>query len=153
VLGHHQAQRRQVEHLAGLNPHHRRVGQVRATAATPVGHMPDHLVGLGDLGQVRAGGAGLLAGPAPPGRLVGAACGPRGLGKPIRGGRLGRVGGVLAEPTLQLSDPGLQRGDQAGLLGVDRGQGSVGRPQLRDDRSVDRGGSLQIELGDGIAAS
>jgi hypothetical protein len=83
VLGHPQAQRRQVEHLAGLDPAHRRVGQVRAAAAAPLGHMPDHLVGGGDLGQVRAGRARLLAGPAPRGLPVGSASDPHGLAQPV----------------------------------------------------------------------
>jgi hypothetical protein len=83
MLGHRQVQRWQVEHLPGLDPDHRRAGQVRAAAAAPVGDVLDHLVGGGDLGQVGAGGAGLLAGPAPLGPLGGTPLGPRGLAQPI----------------------------------------------------------------------
>jgi hypothetical protein len=143
VLGHPQAQRWQVEHLPGLDPGDRRVGQVHAAPAAPVGHLLDDLGRLGDLGQV---GAGLLAGPAR-GRLSHPRFDPTGLAQPVRGRRLGGVGGVLAEPTLQLGHPRLQRGDQPGLLGVDRGQGGVGRPQLNNDRSLDCDGGFQIELG------
>jgi hypothetical protein len=50
VLGHAQAQRRQVEHLAGLDPDDQRVGQVRAATAAPAGYVLHHLVGGGDLG-------------------------------------------------------------------------------------------------------
>jgi hypothetical protein len=65
VLGHAQAQRRQVEHLPRLDPDHRRVGQVRAAAAAPVGCVPDDLIGGGDLGQVGAGAPGCLPGRRP----------------------------------------------------------------------------------------
>jgi len=139
VLGDPQAKRRQVEHLPGLHAHHARVGQRRAAPAAPVGHMPGHLVGGGDLCQVRAWGAGLLTGPAILGPTCGATRSPRGLAQPIRGRRLGGVRGVLAEPPLQLSHPRLQRGDQADLLGV-------GRAQLDDDRSLHRDGSFQIRI-------
>jgi hypothetical protein len=140
VLGHGQAQRRQVEHLPGLDPDDRRVGQVRAAPAAPVGGVPDHLVGLGDLGQVGAGRAGLLAGPALFGPLGGPPLGPRGLAQAVRGRRLGGVGGVLAEPALQLSHAGLERGDGPGLRGVDRAQ-------LGDDRGLDRDGGFQVGVG------
>jgi tetratricopeptide (TPR) repeat protein len=99
----------------------------------------DDLVGGGDLGQVGAGGARLLARPAPFGPLIGPLLSPRGLAQAVRGRRLGGVGGVLAEPALQLGHPRLQRGDQAGLLGVDRAQ-------LHDDRSLDRDGGFQIRI-------
>jgi hypothetical protein len=102
VLGDPQAKRRQVEHLPGLDPDHARTRQVGAAPAAPVGSVPGHLVGLLHLRQVGAWGAGLLAGPATFGPPIGAARSPRGLAQPIRGRRLGGVGGVLAEPTLQL---------------------------------------------------
>jgi hypothetical protein len=101
--------------------------------------VPDDLVGLGDLGQVRARGAGLFTGPTPRGLVVDAASGPRGLAEPVRGRRLGRVGRVLTEPTLQVGHPRLQPGDQASLLGV-------GRAQLGDDRGLDRHGGFQIRI-------
>jgi len=146
VLGHGQAQPRHVEHLPGLDPDHHRVGQVRAAADAPVGDVLNHLVGLGDLRQVGTGGTGLLARPTPLTPLGGTPLGPRGLAQPIRGGRLGRVGGVLAEPTFQLGDSGLERGDQTGLLGLGRNQSGVGRPQLRDDRGLDCDGGFQIGI-------
>jgi hypothetical protein len=117
VLDHAQAQRRQVEHLAGLDADHHRAGQVRAAPAAAVSVL-DHLIGLGDLGQVGARGAGLLAGPPPRGPLISPALSPRRLAQPIGGRRLGGVGRVLAEPPLQLNDPGLERG--------------IGRLQLAD---------------------
>jgi hypothetical protein len=88
MLGREQAQRWQVEHLAGLDPDHARPGQVRAAPAAPVGGMQGDLVGLGDPGQVRAGGAGLLPGPAPRGPLIVLAACPRGLAQPVRDGGL-----------------------------------------------------------------
>jgi len=146
VLGHAQAQRRQVEHLPGLDPDHRRVGQLRAAAAAPLGQVLHDLIGDGDLGQMGAGRARLLARPAPPSLLVGAAVGPRGLAKPIRGRRLGRVRGVPPQAALQLGHPRLQRGDQAGLLGI-------GRAQLGNHRGLHRDGSFRVWVGEGIAAS
>ena len=139
MLGDPQAKRRQVEHLPGLHAHHARIGQLRAAPAAPVGHVPGHLVGLLHLRQVRAWGAGLLTGPAIFGPLIGPAFHPRGLAQPIRGRRHGGVRGVLAEPPLQLGHPRLQRGDQAGLLGVDR-------TQLDDDRSLHCNGGFQIRI-------
>jgi hypothetical protein len=83
VLAGQQPQHWQVEHLAGLHADHRRRSQVRTAAATPLRDVPDDLVRLGDLGQMRAGGTGLLAGPTildplgnPPHR-------PRGLTKTV----------------------------------------------------------------------
>jgi hypothetical protein len=140
VLHDSQTQRWQVEHLAGLDPDHARPGQVRAAAAAPAGGVQGDLVGLGDLGQVGARGAGLLAGPAMRCPLVGAAFGPRGLAQPVRGWRLGGVGGVLAEPALQLGHPSLERGNQAGLPGV-------GRAQLGDDHGLHRDGGFQLGVG------
>ncbi|HWD47391.1 MAG TPA: hypothetical protein VHM23_27380 [Actinomycetota bacterium] len=82
MLDHAQAQPGQVEHLAGLDPDHRRAGQVRAAASAPVGQVLDHLVGGGDLGQVGAGGAGLLAGP-PHGPLSRPTFDTAGLAQPV----------------------------------------------------------------------
>jgi hypothetical protein len=109
VLGHPQAQPGQVEHLPGLGPDHRRVGQVRAAGAAPVGRVLDHLVGLLHLRQVRTRRAGLLAGPAALGLLGVAPLRPGGLTQPVRGRRLRGVGRILAEPALQLTDTGLKR--------------------------------------------
>jgi hypothetical protein len=139
VLADQQPQRWQVEHLAGLDPDHRCVGKVRAAPTAPAGGVPGELVRLGDLSQVGARGAGLLTGPAMLGPLGGAPLGPHGLAQPVRGRRHGRVGGVPAEPALQLGHPRLQRGDHPGLLGV-------GCAQLGDDRSLDRDGGFQIRI-------
>jgi hypothetical protein len=139
VLGNPQAKRRQVKHLPGLHARHRRTRQVGAAPTALVGHMPGHLVGLLHLRQVGAWGAGLLARPATFGPPIGAARSPRRLAQPVRGWWLRGVGGIRAEPTLQLGHPRLQRGDQAGLLGV-------GRAQLDDDQSLHRDG-CQISFG------
>jgi hypothetical protein len=147
VLGHAQVQRRQVEHLPGLDPDHRRTRQVGAAPTAPVRAMLDHLVGGGDLGQVGAWGAGLLAGPAPLCPLVGPALGPRRLTQAVRGRRLGGVGGVLAEPTLQLHDPGLERGIGRLQLADRSRQHAVGRAQLADDCGLHRDGRFQIGVG------
>jgi hypothetical protein len=128
VLAHQQPQRWQVEHLPGLDPDHHRTGQLGAAPLAAVRHMPDHLVGLGDLGQMGTGGAGLLArGAAALGLLGTALLGPRGLSKAIGGRRLGGVGGVGARAALQFRHSGPQRGNRLGLGGVDRAQ-------LGDDR-------------------
>jgi hypothetical protein len=37
MLHNPQAKRRQVEHLPGLDPHHRRIGKLGAASAAPVG--------------------------------------------------------------------------------------------------------------------
>jgi hypothetical protein len=140
VLGDPQAKRRQVEHLPGLHARHRRTRQVGAAPTAPVGSVPGHLVGLLHLRQVGAWGAGLLAGPAILGPPIGAPLCPRGLTQPVRGRRLRGVGGVLAEPALQLGHPRLQPRDQADLLGVDRAQ-------LDNDRSLHRDGGFQIRIG------
>jgi hypothetical protein len=110
VLARQQPQRWQLKHLPGLDPDHHCTGQLGAAPLAAVRHMPDHLVGLGDLGQMGTGRAGLLArGAAALGLLGTALPGPRGLSKAIRGRRLGGVGGVLAQAALQLRHPGLQR--------------------------------------------
>jgi hypothetical protein len=138
MLAHQQPQRRQVEHLPSLDPCHHRTGQLGAAPLAAVRHMPDHLVGLGDLRQMRPPCAGLLARRAAALGLLGTALlGPRGLSKAIRGRRLGGVGGVLAQAALQLRHPGLQRGNRLGLDGVDRAQ-------LGDDRGLDGDGGLQV---------
>jgi hypothetical protein len=92
-------------------------------------------------------GAGLLAGQVR-GPLSRPTFDPTELAQPVRGRRLGRVGGVLAEPTLQLGHPRLQRSDQTGVLSVDRSQGGIGRSQLNDDRSLDRDGRIGIKRSD-----
>jgi hypothetical protein len=138
MLAHRQPQRWQVEHLPGFGPDHHRTGQLGAASLAAVRHMRDHLVGLGDLGQIGTGRAGLLArGAAALGLLGTALLGPRGLSKAIRGRRFGGVGGVLAQAALQLRHPGLQRGNRLALHGVDRAQ-------LGDDRGLDGDGGLQL---------
>jgi hypothetical protein len=138
MFTHQQPQRRQVEHLPGLDPHHHRTGQLSAAPLAAVRHMPDHLVGLCDLGQMGAGRAKLLARHAAALGLLGTALlGPRGLSKTIRGWRLGGVGGVGAQAALQLRHLGLQRSNRPGLRGVDRAQ-------LGDDRGLDGDGGLQV---------
>jgi len=106
VLDHAQAQRRQVEHLPGLDPNQHRTVKALPAPTAPLGHMLHHLVRLGDLGQMSAGRAGLLARLAALRSLIGRApLGPRGLAQPVRRRWLGGVGGVLAQATLQLADP------------------------------------------------
>jgi len=141
MLTHPQPHLGQIEHLPGLHPHDRRQRQIPTTATTPLGRVHHDLVRLGHLGQVRARRTGLLAGrpptttPLPPRR--------RRLAKPIRRRWPRRVGGVLAQTTLQLSHPRVERGDQAGLLGIGRHQPGVGLPQLLDHHRLDRDGGLQ----------
>jgi hypothetical protein len=142
MLGDPQAKRGQIEHLPGLHSRYRRIGQLRAALAAPLGQVLYDLVGGGDLGQVGAGGAGLLAGPAPRSPLIVLGACPRGLAQPIRGRRLGRIGGVFPQAALQLGHPRLQRGDQVGLLGIDRAQ-------LGDDRGLHRDGGFQVAVGGG----
>jgi hypothetical protein len=83
VLAGQQPQHWQVKHLAGLHADHRRLSQVRTAAATPLRDVPDDLVRLGDLGQVRAGGTGLLARPTTLDPLGNPPHGPRGLPKTV----------------------------------------------------------------------
>ncbi len=84
VLGHGQTQRRQVEHLAGLDPDHQRIGQVRVAAATAIRDMPDDLVRLGDLGQIGTGRAWLLARPTTLGATTALPLGRWRLAEPVR---------------------------------------------------------------------
>jgi len=148
VLGHLQAQRRQVEHLPGLDSGHHRAGQIPIAPAAPAGDMPDDLVGSGDLGQIGTRSAGLLAGSAPLAfglaRTLDAAAGRAGwLGEPVGGRRLGGIRGVGAQSALQLRHPGLQE-----LIGrLERRdlplQRGIGRPQLTDDHRLDRDGGFK----------
>jgi len=87
-----QAKRGQVEHLADLDPGDQRTRKLAAAAAAAVGDMDHDLVWVGDLRQVRAWGARLLARPVPTTTATRRTCG---LGQAIRGRRLGRVRGVL----------------------------------------------------------
>jgi hypothetical protein len=138
MLDHGQAQRWQVEHLPRLDPFNLRIGQLGAAPAAPVRHMPDHLVRLGDLGQMGTRRAGLLAWrTTTPSPLTTALPGPRGFLKAIRRRRLGGIRRVLTRPALQLRHTGLQRGDRSGLRGVDR-------TQLGNDRGLDGDGRLQV---------
>jgi hypothetical protein len=61
MLARQQPQRWQLKHLPGLDPDHHCTSQLGAAPLAAVRHMPDHLVGLGDLGQMGTGRAGLLA--------------------------------------------------------------------------------------------
>jgi hypothetical protein len=97
VLDHAQAQRRQVEHLPGLDPNHHRTVKVLPAPTAPLGHMLHHLIRLGDLGQVGAGRAGLLARPTTPRATTALPGGRRRLGEPVRRRRLGGIPRVLAE--------------------------------------------------------
>jgi hypothetical protein len=83
VLEHTQAQWPQVEHLPGLDPGHRGAGQLLAAAAAPIRDMPGKLVRLGDLGQMGAGRAGLLARPALLGPVGSPRLRPRGLAQAV----------------------------------------------------------------------
>ncbi len=51
-----------------------------------------------------------------------------------------------AELTLQLGHPRLQRLDYTGLLGVDR-------PQLHNDRRLDRNRRVNVRIGEQVTAS
>ena len=147
MLGHGQAQRRQVEHLPGHDPDHHRIGQLAAAPLAAVRHMPDHLVGLWDLGQMGTGRAGLLARrTATLGPPTTALPGPRGLSRTVRGRWLGGVGGVLAQAAFQLCHAGRK-------LGVSRHQPGVGLAQLVDHHRLDRDGGLQTQIGEEITAS
>jgi hypothetical protein len=93
VFGHAQAQR-QVEHLPGLDPDHRRVGQVRTAAAALVTDVLDDLIGAtwarcapGRRAACRAAMLGLF---------VGMASGPRGLRSPSEDGGLEELEKSLA---------------------------------------------------------
>jgi hypothetical protein len=83
-----QAKRGQIEDLADLDPSHRPARKLATAAAAALGDMDHDLVRVGDLRQVRAWGARLLAWPAP---ATIAARGMCGLGQAVRGRRLGRV--------------------------------------------------------------
>jgi hypothetical protein len=83
VLAGQQPQHWQVKHLAGLDADHRRRSQVRTAAAAPFRNVPGDLVRLGDLGQMRAGGTGLLSGPTILDPLSNPPHGPRGLTKTV----------------------------------------------------------------------
>jgi hypothetical protein len=80
MLGDGQAQLGQVKHLTDLDPRDRRARKRTAAATAPVGNVDNDLVGLGDLFQVRAWGARLLAGPAP---ATSATCRAGGLAQAI----------------------------------------------------------------------
>jgi hypothetical protein len=124
-----QADLGQVEDLPGRHPDHRRQHQVGAAPLAPLGRVDDDLVRILDAGQVRARGAGLLAGLATTGAPL--ARGGGRLAEPIRGRRLGGIARVLAEPALQLSDPTLKLDDNHPQLDDDRRLGSHGRFQIR----------------------
>ena len=62
VLGDPQAKRRQVEHLPGLHPSHRRAGQVHAAATAPLGHVPATSSGSSTCARCTPGAPGCLPG-------------------------------------------------------------------------------------------
>jgi len=148
MLGHVRAHPRQVEHLSALAAHHRRVVQTAAAAAARGRRVVHHRVGLGDLRQMRARRARLLA--APPAALARLR---RLLAQPLRRRRPRRVLRVLRQPRLQLGDqsaqplhparqhldltargrkPTPQGGELGGLPLGDRTQAGVGGPQPLD---------------------
>jgi hypothetical protein len=140
VLGHAQAQRRQVEHLPGLEPDHRRVGQLRAAAAAPLGQVLHDLIGMATWARWAPGAPGCL-----PGRRRPACSSARrsvrvGLPSPSEDGGLDEIGGIPPQAALQLGHPRLQRGDQAGLLGI-------GRAQLGNHRGLHRNGGFRVWVG------
>jgi hypothetical protein len=108
MLGDQQATLWQVVDLPGLDAHHPGVGQLAAAALAAFGGVHHDHVRMLDLGQVRAGSAGLTAGLASGPGLGGAAAGPiglgRALGQPVSRRRLGGVGGVGPQPRLKLDD-------------------------------------------------
>jgi hypothetical protein len=111
VLHDAQAQHRQVKHQSGLDPNHHRAGQIPPAPTAPLGHMLHDPIRLGDLGQMGTRGAGLLARlTAPRSPLSNAPLRPRGPAKPVRRRWFGGIGGVLAQATLQLGDPGFEGG-------------------------------------------
>jgi len=132
-----QADLGQVEDLPDRHPDHRRQHQVAAAPTAPLGHVDDDLVRVVDLGQVRARGAGLLAGLATTRAPLARGAGR--LAEPVGGRRLGGVARVLAELALQLRDPTLQLGDD--------------RPQLDDDRCLGSHGRFQIRLREQLTPS
>jgi hypothetical protein len=62
------------------------------------------------------------------------------LAKPVRRRRPGGTGGILAQATLQLADPGRQRG-------IGRHQSGVNLPQLGDHHRLDRDGTSRSGQG------
>jgi hypothetical protein len=141
MLGHLQPGWWQVEHLPGLDANHRLNGQVAAAACTPGRLVDHHPVRVGDLGELRARCARLLARPATPPPLAGW----RGrLGQPIRRRRLGGVGRVHAQPALQLRHLCPQRLQLGGQLGVGRDQLAVAGAQPCDQPGLDGDDRLQV---------
>ncbi len=126
ILTHPQPHLGQVKDLPGLHPGDRRQRQVPTTATAPLGPMDHDLIRVSHLGKVRTRRTGLLTGRPPTTTPLLPARGR--LAKPVRRRWPGGIGGVLAKAPLQLSHPRLERGNQAGLLGVGRCQPGVGLP-------------------------
>jgi hypothetical protein len=138
VLGDQQAKLWQVVDLPNLGAHHPGAGQLAAAALAAVGGVHHDHVRVLDLGQVRAGSAGLAAGLTPGG--CGAAARPIGpgwaLGQPVSRRRLGGVGGVGPQPGLKLHDARVELADACLKGGDHRVPGDELGPQPGDgDRS------------------
>jgi hypothetical protein len=133
MLGDQQAKRWQVVDLPGLDTHHPGVGQLTAAALAALGGVHHDHVRMLDLGQVRAGSAGLAAGLTPGGGAAGRPVGlGRALGQPISRRRLGGVGRVSPQPRLQLHDLRVELADARLKGGDDRVPGDDLGPQPGD---------------------
>jgi hypothetical protein len=133
VLGDQQAKLWQVVDLPGLDAHHRGVGQFAAAALAALGGVHHDHVRMLDLGQVRAGSAGLTAGLTPGGGAAGRPVGlGRALGQPVSRRRLGGVGRVSPQPRLQLHDVRVEPADARLQGGDDRVPGDDLGPQPGD---------------------
>ena len=133
MLGDQQAKLWQVVDLPNLGAHHPSIGQLTAAALAALGGVHhDHLRML-DLGQVRAGSAGLAAGLTPGGGSAGRPIGPGwALGQPVSRRRLGGVGGIGPQPRLQLQDLRVEPADARHKGGDDRVPGDKLGPQPGD---------------------
>jgi hypothetical protein len=126
VLGGEQADLGQVEDLSGLDGDHRGIIEPGPARVTRLGHVGDQQAGIGHLGEVLAGSAGLLAllprrsatlGPGGSERLREQLC---------RGGHRG-VPGIATGALLHVGDPALQLGNLRRLCSHERGQLLIGR--------------------------
>jgi hypothetical protein len=133
MLGDQQAKPWQVMDLPGLDAHHPGVGQLAAAALAALGGVHHDHVRMLNLGQVRAGSAGLAAGFTPGGGAAGRPVGlGRALGQPVSRRRLGGVGGIGPQPGLQLHDLRVEPADARLKGGDDRVPGDELGPQPGD---------------------